>query len=287
MIQRPGKSAVFLGPSGTGKSTLLLSAAEYHGSGIIVTVPGSDEMESYSRLYDRAEQPTWDGDNVTIPTDSPFVIAPFDDSDFSPSLGRQGLTAYAQKRLVFFLRACRQVLQQDLDAGKPPRWACLLTDAWSGISDLASNAKLAEMGATEIPKAMSPDGATYYSGLATRMADVARASRVLKGMGLDWICSSHVKYAEVDEANKQGKGSASEQIMPLISGSFRNRFTPMFDIVGHTEVTSGGEYVVRLKADVRRGSKSRYRIKIPAGNKEGLFPNDWPTLMRLIEEEEG
>lgn len=278
MILRPGRSIAAVGPSGTGKSTFALSVARYHGAGVICTIPGTDEMESYGDLYDRAEQPVWHADgSVDLPLDSPYVIAPFDDADFAPSLGAKELKADAQERLVFFLRAVRQVIANDLAEGRPPRWPCLIQDTYSAISDLASNAMLSRMRTVDVPKAISPEGSTYYGGLATRLNDVARASRVLKGMGMDWVTTSHVKYTEVSEAVRQGKSSASEQIMPLISGNFRERFLPMFDLVLFSEIVDK-RYQMRHRADFRKQAKSRYTLATTSEYVE----NDWPTIRALI-----
>ena len=288
MIAPPGKSACIIGPSGTGKSTLCASAARYHESGIIITVPGSDEIESYREFYEEAAYPIWseDGTAVEIP-DARYIIAPFDDVDFAPSLGRaEGLVADAQKRLVFFLRAVRQLIQEDVQAGKEPRWGVLIQDTFSGINTLSVNAVMTEMRVTQPPGAKSPDGAAYYGNLQNRMNDVARASRVLKGLGMDWIATSHVKITDVSDAAKQGKTVASTtQYMPLMTGAFREQFTPIFDMVLHSEVGVGNKYQLRHDADMKRQAKMR-------GLKEALTPdgfiiNDWPTILAAYEKASG
>lgn len=285
MIILPGRSGAVLGPSGTGKSHLVASALRHYGSGIVICVPGSDEMESYSEFYSDAEQPTWnEKGEVSIPTDAPFILAPFDDADFAPSLGTKGLSADAQERMVFFLRAIRQVVQKDVNEGSPPRWRVIAQDTFSAISTLSSNATLDEMKIISPPAAMSPDGAKYYGKIATRMNDVARASRVLKGLGLDWLTTSHVKTEDVDdEARPSTKPaiSAKKQYMPLMTGAFREAFLPMFDITLHSEVTGARKWEVRCEMDMNRQSRARGATKPMSPT--GYLPNDWPTILEAYD----
>ena len=281
-IQRPGRSAIALGPSGTGKSRLCLSALQSLGSGIVMTIPGTDEMESYAPVYPDATTPEWsdDGKEVTWDTDAPYVIAPFDDSDFAPSLGREGLKADAQHRMIGFLRACRVLVQEDVKNGLPPRYACIVQDTWSGIGDLSVNAMLSKMRLVDPPPALSPEGSTYFGGLQTRMADVARNTRALKGLGVHWLATTHVRKIEASEAERGAAASTSrEQMMPLITGGFRGKLTPMFDLVLHSQVAKNGDYVVQWKADLNKGAKSRYG-SLSEGS---TLPNDWGTIMKAID----
>ena len=280
-IQPVGRSVITLGPSGTGKSTLCRQAAESLGSGVIMTIPGTDEMESYAKLYSNATSPIWNEDGtVTWDIDAPYLIAPFDDADFAPSLGREGLQADGQKRMIGFLRAVRQLAQQDRAEGKPLRYACVIQDTWSGIGDLSVNAMLSKMKLIDPPPAMSPEGSTYFGGLQTRMNDVARNTRVLKGLGMHWIATSHVRKIEAsDAARGAAPTSTREQLMPLIVGGFRERLTPMFDLVLHSEVQKDGSYKLLWKADMSRGAKSRYGQLA----EENVLPNDWDEVWASID----
>lgn len=284
MIVTPGKSVLAMGPSGTGKSTLAASTVRHHGSGVIVTAPGADEVESYAEFFDIAEHPTWDEKgNVTIPGDARVVIASFDDPDFSTAT--KDYEAEGLRRLIFFLRAIRQIVQEDVNAGKPPRWGVLVEDTWSGIGTLAINAMLAQMKLQEPPPAMSPDGSKYYGGLATRMNDAARASRVLKGLGMDWVATSHVKYTEPSEAAKPSTKTSvnrKQQYMPLLSGSFREGFSGIFDMVFHAEVVARGEYKMLFEADLNRQPKVR-GLKRPLLPEGSYIDNDWPTVLAAYE----
>ena len=282
MIIVPGKSAAVIGPSGTGKSHLAASAVRHHGSGIIMTIPGADEMPSYQEFFRDAAQPVWgDNDEVTIPGDARVIIAPFDDPDFAPSLGVEGLKgAIAQKRMVFFLRAVRQIVQKDIDEGKPPRWGVLVQDTFSAVSVLAVNATLRELNLLAPPPALSPEGSKYYGKLSTRMNDVVRASRVLKGLGMDWVTTSHVSMKDVSDAAKPGGATVAskEQMVPLMSGAFRDQFMGFFDITLHAEVTAKRTYKVRCDSDARRQSRAR-GAGVPL-SKDGYLANDWPTIMK-------
>lgn len=279
----PGKSCIALGPSGTGKSTFARTMLEHHGSGIIVLAPGKDEMESYAPLYPDAAEPKWDDDGgVTIP-DAKYVFASFDDPEFAPSLGPKHLKADAQKRMVFFLRAVRSLVQKDIEDGKPPRWGCIVQDTYSGIGDLAYNAMLSSMKIIEPPKARGDGGATFYGGLSMRLQDVARATRVLKGLGMDWFATTHVKVAEASKAMKASEAAAKDQYMPLIVGAFREKLTPMFDLALHTSVNSKGEYVARWDADHARQAKSRYGALHATS---GTIANNWKAVLEAIESAE-
>jgi hypothetical protein len=240
-----------------------------------------DEIESYAPLYDQASFATWDDDTGTfaIDIDKPYVFASFDDPDFAPSLGPKYLQATAQERLLFFLRSIRTVIESDAAAGKPPRWACLVQDTFSGIAELAYNAQLSEMGIVSTPKARSGDGSEFFLGLAARLGDVSRASRALRAYGMHWLATSHVTVREVSDTAKAGALSASQQHMPLITGMFRERFTPMFDVVVHTNVDNKGEHYCLWKPEVKRQAKSRYG----ALNETKRIANDWPTIMTAID----
>lgn len=284
MINPPGRSLIALGPSGTGKSTLAASAVRYHGSGVIITCPGTDEMESYHEFYDEAERPVWHEDGSVELPDTPYLMAGFDDEDFTVTGDRRDLKADGLRRMIFFLRAVRATIQQDLDAGKPPRWGCFVQDTWAGIATLAHNSALANLGETDVPKARGDGGATFYIGLASRLHDVARASRALKGLGLDWVATSHVKVTDVEDSAKVGAGVTSKtQYMPLITGSFREQLTPMFDLVLHSEVQKDPKnkdklvYQVRHDIDMRRQAKVR-GLKRPL-TADGCITNDYETII--------
>lgn len=276
-ITRPGRSVIVLGPSGSGKSTLMVAAAKSFGGGVIITAPGTDEMESYHELYDDATSPVWsdDGKEVTWDMDAPYVIAPFDDADFAPSLGKPGLVADAHRRLIGFLRVVRRV-QMD----SPGRYPCIIQDTWNGMSDLCVNDMLASMRRIDPPAAMSPDGSTYFGGLQSRNADIARNTRALKGLGMHWLATSHIRKIEASEGARGAAGTtAKEQLMPLIVGGFRDKLTPMFDLVLHSYINKKDEYRVLWKADMMRGAKSRYGKLADTPD----LPADWDTIWSSIE----
>lgn len=279
-IVLPGKSAIILGPSGTGKSHLALTALLHHGSGVVITAPGADEMESYAPVYSQASRPVWHEDgSFTMDADKPFILAPFDDEDFAPSLGSRELKATGQARIVMFLRQIRRLIEEDVNAGRAPRWAVLVEDTVSGIGELAYNAMLGSMGLVEPPKARGDGGSTFYGGYATRMGDVMRASRALKALGLHWIATSHVQIKDASDTYKQGELASKEQYLPLITGQFREKLTPIFDLALHSAVDRKGQHYCLWRPDMKRQAKSRYGKLAESGS----IPNDWPTILSAIE----
>jgi len=281
---QPGKSILVAGPSGSGKSTLLRRALKAFGSGVVLMAPGADEASSYDPLEAKAWIDWQPDGGLTIP-DGPYLMAPFDDDEYYPSLPKDERgKADALAKALRFLRAVKSLLVADIQAGVDIRYKVLGIDTFSGLGILAHNAMLSEMGITEVPKARGDGGATFYTGYAGKLHEIARAMRAIRGLGVHLIATSHVQAREIDQAKRETYRAApdgsSEQIMPLFIGSFREQLPAIFDLVLYSGIDSKAGHYVLWKPDMRRTSKSRLG-KMAEG---GMMPNDWPKIWQAINE---
>lgn len=273
-----GVGALLLGPSGTGKSHMLLSALEHYGSGAIVLAPGMDEVQSYAPLFSSMEEVKWNEDGSVVIPDSPYVAVPVDDESFFPDLANvkdRGKPEGLSKAIVA-LRALAEIQRTER------RYKVLGVDTFTGINDLSINSALKKCGLTEPPAARSQDGAAFYGNLAMGLNQFARACRPLKAHGAHWICTGHVKIAEVSDTYSGEAKSGRTQATALFTGQFRERVGAMFDIVGYTHVDREGEFLVQVKADVKHKAKLRGQKFVNVD--EENIPNSWPWLMEKIGE---
>lgn len=285
LVLPPGHSMIVVGPSGTGKSSLLRKALKHYGSGIILLAPGADEASSYSDLYDQATWVSWNDDGTfKLDPTKPYVLASFDDDDYFPSLPNdQRGTPTGISRAVSFMRGVRGLLRQDLQEGRPPRWAVLGVDTLSGFNQMANNKMLARMGLPTPPPAMSPEGSTYYTGIANSLVELSRACKALRGLGLHWLTSAHVVKRDVDDVHRGDEASGKTQVQALFTGAFRNQVFAMFDLVFFAAVGRQKDgrptYNVTWQPDYRRQAKSRLG-SLAAGS---TLPNDWGAILEAIQ----
>lgn len=291
MHQHPGPSAFILGPSGSGKSHLCLTAAEEMGAGAFVLAPGVDEVESYAQLFPQAEFLVTEQDRARAleeveggkhrlrDMESPYLIAAFDDEEFFPSESEWKATGH--KSAVNFVRLLRAKAQEK----EEPPYPLLTTDTLSGVGELANNAMLSWLKQETPPKAKGEGGAEYYVGLKNKVEEFCRACRSLRGYGMTWLATSHVSKREVEQETytAQDVGQSREQLVPLFTGSFRERLPGHFDLVLFTGVDKDGEHYALYRPDMFRASKSRYAVDTSYTSSDGKLPNDWPTIRAAIQ----
>jgi hypothetical protein len=255
-----------MGPSGGGKSTILRTALRHEGSGVILMAPGDDEYNSYAEFADN--------DN--------YALLPFDDPEFLPAAGLKKVGG-----LVAAMKAAtklRQVLEEN-----PGKYAVLGVDRIDGFAQLAVNVMLKKCDLSEAPKAMSPEGARYYTGLQNLLHQFFRPLRACRGLGAHLLVTSHVMEKEVDKMQLAEAGSTA--YMPLIPGSFRNQMPGIFDLTMFAAVNKAGKLVdgrndvqnprhyVKWMPSASQPTKSRIG---PLSDRDKL-PNEWDHLRPLLD----
>jgi len=289
---QPGKSAIALGPSGSGKSHLIASALEMEGSGVLCLAQGNDELESYRRFYKDADflitsedaarlvKVDEKGKNPRLVSEKPFLIATFDDPDFFPSLDLWKATGLTSA--LSFLRLIVAATKERAAQGLAPQWNVLGLDTFSGIGDLANNSMCSELKVSVPPKARGDGGAQYYIGYKNKLNEVARACRAIRGYGTHWLASSHVQLKEAPETFSGQDVVAKEQQMAMFTGAFREMVPGFFDLVLYTGIDSQGKHYAQYQPDKFRSSKSRYKMEENALDAKGRIENDWPTINKAI-----
>ncbi|KKN39756.1 hypothetical protein LCGC14_0740350 [marine sediment metagenome] len=289
MIHPPGKSISLLGPSGAGKSHLIREALEAAGSGVVLMAPGSDEMESYRTLYDRADIPVFNEDgSVTLDVNADYIFCPVDDEDYMPSVPEHDGIAEGHRQGLRFLASIATILREDRQKKrKGLRWKVLGVDTFSGLGSLSFNAMLLNMGMSVPPPAISPEGAKFYGGYAQKMREIATQCRKLKGMGLDWLSAAHVQIKEASKTyGESGSGTAKDQHMPIFTGVFREQFPALFDVNFHAGRNENGYYLL-WDTDLSRKARSRYgSLSGPELVNKGddKIQNSWPIVEAAIQE---
>jgi hypothetical protein len=268
-----------------------MSALRAEKGGVLALALGADELESYREIYDDTDFLVTAKDQAKLiqmddqkkpflATDKPYLIATFDDEDFFPS--EKSWVAKGHKSLINFLRLVRSAVAQDADADKKPRWPLLGLDSYSGVGELANNAMCAAMQIEVPPKARGEGGAQYYLGYKSRLAEVARACRAVRGYGVHWIATCHVQMREADATATSQDVVAKEQQMPMFVGAFREQIPAYFDLVVFTGIGKDGAHYAQYKYDVFRNAKSRYQLDSKKITKEGRIENDWRKIEDAI-----
>lgn len=268
---KPGRSMLLLGSPGSGKSTFGLQVLESEGSGLVALAPGLDEFASYQKLYGREG----------------YKIYGFDDPEFFPSMGSMKAEGY--DKLLAWLRGVYKTLNET--KGEPPKYKVLVTDTFNSMATLAMNKTLSHMGVDAPPPAMSPTGAAFWGYQRNLMDQLMRACRTIRGMGLHWVCTSHVAEKEAKEtsianADRVEDAKAKIGIVPAISGGFRDVMAGGFDMVFHCGVTRNQEkkpvYYIRWQGSDRRPTKVRGVYSALA--EQDKMRADWPTLEAKLKE---
>jgi len=247
-------SVLLLGPSGAGKSTLARSALLHEGGGAVLIAPGVDELSSYVELVGLEG----------------YQLLAVDDPGWLPSIRETKAEGFGQA--MVFLKGLVQA-----SSNPPP---VLVVDTISAIAQLAVNHTMKRLGMLEAPKAMSPEGAAYYTGLRNAMEDFMRLVRACRARGMHVICVSHVTEKEQSMTAMAGQVSRTVHV-PLIPGSYREILPAAFDVVLHAGVNPASKdlrYYVQWIPDPKRVTKSRVGDLGAA-----QLPNDWPTLRAAID----
>lgn len=269
-----GLGMLLLGPSGTGKSHMVLSALEAAGSGVVLCCPGADEMLSYRKLFDQASEPVWNDDGSVTIQDTPYLFVPIDDEGFYPSLkGKDKGKPSGMQKAVTILRAVSDIQRSE------KRYGVLAVDTFTGVNDLAVNVMLDRCSLTEPPGGRSPEGAQFYGGIAILLNQFARACRPMKAMGAHWICTGHVVMRDVSETYSGEQKSARTQQVALFTGAFRERVGAMFDIVAYMHVDKEKEYMMQVEADARQKAKGR----VLHADTPHSIANTWQELAKWLD----
>lgn len=268
---KPGRSILLLGAPGSGKSSFALQVLKSEGSGLIALAPGLDEFATYQPLYGK------DG----------YKIYGFDDPEFFPSAGSMKVEGYDQ--LVAWLRGVYAALRE----GKADQYKVLVTDTFNSMATLAMNKTLNHMGVDAPPPAMSPTGAAFWGYQRNLMDQLMRACRTIRGMGLHWVCTSHVAEKEAKEtsianADRVEDAKAKMGIVPAISGGFRDVMAGGFDMVFHCgvmKIEGKPKYYIRWQGSDRRPTKVRGVYSALAESDK--MAADWVKLEAKLREIEG
>lgn len=282
-LPKPGRSILLLGASGSGKSTTIRTALAAEGSGVALLAPGNEEYSSYTEFDGR------DG----------YQIRGVGDAEFQPLLGMRQATGF--KNAVALLRGVYLRAKYDLGLtdeattaklletfGEPQgelKYKVLGVDTISGIGILAVNERLSSMGLNDAPKAQSPEGATFFTGLKSILEQFMALLDGVRGMGVDLIVTSHTMERDQGKnviAGQIGKGAYVASIM----GSFRDNLPRAFDLVLYPGVNDDAALVdgandpnnprhyVRWVPSSKQPTKSR----VGALSINEVLPNEWQYL---------
>lgn len=286
-----GRTALVQGPFGSGKSTVGRTALKHWGSGIVLTAPGDEEINSYTEYVGREG----------------YVIRGFNDEDFLPSIGMW--KADGHKKLLRMLHGlvmqCRwdlgllssatEELRADYEKrfGEPRgevRYKGLVLDTISGVGVLAVSAMQSATQTVDAPPAQHPDGARYYLGIASKMEEVMRMLDALKGYGMDIIACSHVREKSVPDTS-MAELNEKKAWVPAIVGGFRDLLPRAFDVTFFSGIAKGESlvdghnnpktprYYLRWVTDTKKPAKSR----VGPLAADVRLPNEWPFVSSAID----
>lgn len=255
-------SVCIVAPSGAGKSFILRGALEYYGSGLVLSAPGFDELDSYVGLDDPTR----------------YAMAGFDDIDFDAAK-KDGKGATGHDEAIKWLRARRLELEDDKANGRELRYKVLAVDTISALTRLGYNETLAYFRRDTPPPAQSPDGAAFYGHLRITLDKSSRAMRAIRGLGVHWLVASHPTEAQVTAI--QAMGMSKEKIMPDIPGGFKNQFPSFFSTVGSILVGEKDKRYFQWGSDPKKVIKSRFGPLSSDGKIE--LPNKSKAAWEVIE----
>lgn len=258
-----GIMADVVGPPGSGKSTFIRSAALAVGGKAVGLIAPSSELASYAGL------------------DVDFV--PLDDPNWRPSAS-QFVTEGAKEAHA----ALDAVMKRD-DV------KLLFVDNMTRVSDVFANAILAPERAA-YPRQLS-DPRSFYASFYYRVLEFMKrlvAVHFVKKVPVIVSWQEDIKEAE-------GQGQAQMKVvenqqrlvwesakMPALQGSLRNEVAQFFDAHLYAEaVPANGKepFRCRLVALPTKYQLAKMRLPITKALQAqgGVLPNDYPTLMKIVE----
>lgn len=264
---RDGFTVSVLGVGGSGKSTLARSA--------ITALPPS--RKAYGFLTP-SEAPSYAGVD--------FDYSPLDDPEWHPSVEQYKARAYreAMKALLGLFK--REDLGLVVVDTASTLSQCIFRDAMSAYS-------------TDDPTSLGGNARTPYQVHNLRFLEFVQTLDALR-----WAKHCHVivlwhsEVREVEglgvprkETEKAAGGMKTvvrwdEAQLPAMLGSLRQTISTVFDLHFYAEPVLGARpFRCRLVAspDATRLAKTRLPI-MPAIQAVGELKNDWPTLLKIVEE---
>lgn len=250
-MPKPGHAILVIGPSGSGKSSFARDALLEEGSGLIALAPGVDEVASYAEF----------GGEEGYSTES-FA---------SPSKAVAWLEEVYRKNFEHYQKNGTALHK------------LLITDTLSGYDQIIRGAVTKKMGIIEPPKAQSPAGYDFYTGIQYRWERILAPCRALRGLGVHWIALSHTKTRAADEETMKSSGLESvELVQPLVTGATRNSLPGAFDLVMHSSIEYVKQEIVfalRCKGDPTKVTKSRFGDLAEGA----MVKNYWKPVVELID----
>jgi hypothetical protein len=205
------------------------------------------------------------GDLIEVDPDN-FKVRGFDDFD--------GAIAWLKQVYGVSLKA--------MNEGKPLPFKVIGFDTYTGFDQLAVMKGLQRLGLSDLPKAQSPDGADFYSGLRKDMEHLSHWGRAIRGLGAHWIATAHTMMRETKDSVLADVETGNKLFVPLFRGSFREESPAAFDVVLHSEKRRVGQdlqFALQWKSGSKKMAKSRYGDL--ADN--SYIPNDWSVVRARID----
>lgn len=264
---RDGFTVSVLGVGGSGKSTFAKSA--------IASLPAGKKAFGFLAPAEAASYGSVDMEYVTL-----------DDPEWHPSMESFKARGYRES-----VKALMGLFKRD-DLG------LIVVDTASALSTCVFRDAMAAYG-TDDPTSLGGNARTPYQVHNMRFMEFVQTLDALR-----WAKHCHVislwwsEVREVEglgtprkESEKTGAGMKTvvkwdEAQLPAMLGSLRQTISTAFDVHFYAEPVLGSKpFRCRLIAspDATRLAKTRLPI-MPAIQAKGELPNDWPTLLKIVEE---